>query len=92
MKDRHLLIAITAALSIAVVASAIGVVYSKHEARKAFVELQELIAERDALEIDWGRLRLEQSAWAAHGRIERMAHDNIAMEIPEAEDIVIVTR
>ena len=44
--------------------SAVGVVWSKHEARSLFIELQGLKAERDALDIEWGQLKLEQSAWA----------------------------
>ena len=29
--------------------------------------------ERDALDIEWGQLKLEQSAWATHGRVEQTA-------------------
>lgn len=74
----------------AVFAAAVGTVYARHEARKLFVELQRLQAERDELDIDWGRLRLEQSTHATHARIETVARDDLAMSVPAPADIVIL--
>jgi cell division protein FtsL len=73
-----------------VIASAIAVVYSKHQNRKLFVELQGLKTQRDELEIEWGRLQLEQSTWATHGRIERLARERLQMRMPPAESSVLV--
>jgi cell division protein FtsL len=73
-----------------VIASAIAVVYSKHENRKLFVELQGLKTQRDELEIEWGRLQLEQSTWATHGRIERLARERLQMRLPPPESSVLV--
>jgi len=70
--------------------SAIGVVSAKHETRKLFVELQALNKEQDRLDVDWGRLQLEQSTWATHGRIERIAHDQLGMALPKDGEVVIV--
>ncbi len=56
-----------------VLMSAVGVVYAKHASRKLFVEQEALRKERDRLDIETGRLLLEQSTWAAHSRIERVA-------------------
>ena len=36
-----------------------------------FVRLEKLNAERDALDMDWGRLQLEQSYWSSHALVER---------------------
>ena len=47
-------------LGLAVLASAMAVIYATHENRKYFVELQALENQRDEMEIDWGRLQLEQ--------------------------------
>jgi cell division protein FtsL len=79
-----------AVLWVAVLASALGVVYAKHQARTRFIELQELVTERDELDIEWGQLQLEQSTWATHGRVERMARDELRMIIPQASDLRIV--
>ena len=43
----------------ALMVSAIGVVQLKHENRLRFVELQQLQAQRDALNVEWGQLLLE---------------------------------
>jgi cell division protein FtsL len=81
---------LVAVLWVAVLASALGVVYAKHQARTRFIELQELVTERDELDIEWGQLQLEQSTWATHGRVERMARDELRMIIPQASDLRIV--
>ncbi len=77
-------------LWVAVLGSALGVVYAKHEARSRFNELQKLTQQRDDLDIEWGQLQLEQSTWATHGRVERVARDELRMVIPQASDLRIV--
>lgn len=79
-------------LLVADVASALLVVKTRHENRTAFVEMQELLAERDELEIEWGRLQLEQSAWATHGRIERLAGEKLDMVIPTEGNVTVLRR
>jgi cell division protein FtsL len=75
-------------LAIATFASALGVIYSKHQSRKSFVELTQLQQHRDQLNTHWGRLQLEQSTWATHGRIEKIARTKLQMEIPDNSKIV----
>jgi cell division protein FtsL len=79
-----------AVIAIALGATAIGVVASKHAARSHFIQLQGLNGERDALEIEWGQLKLEQSAWATHGRVEQTARVGLRMVIPRPNDVRIV--
>ncbi len=79
-------------LWLAVLLSALSVVYAKYEARKLFSELQALHRERDALEIEWGRLTIEQGAWATHGRVEKLAVEELDLRIPAADEIVIVRK
>ena len=79
-----------AALWLAVLASALGVVYGKQQARNRFSELQKVTTQRDDLDIEWGQLQLEQSTWATHGRVERVAHDDLGMVTPAARDLRIV--
>lgn len=73
-----------------VVVTALGVVYSKHENRKLYVQLRELQKQRDALDVDWGRLQLEQSTWATHSRIEEIARKKLNMRNVEFGEMVIV--
>lgn len=77
-------------LLLAVIGSALGVIYSRHESRKLFVELQQLNKQVDELNIEWGRLQLEQSAWSAHGRIERIAGKKLNMKLPDANEVVYI--
>lgn len=74
-----------------VMLSALAVVYSTHETRRLFVELEQLNARRDAMNVEWGRLELEQSAWATHARVERLARGTLQMVMPTGGDTVYVT-
>ena len=89
MKSRTLAIAV-ALLWAGVLASAAGVVFVKHQARSLFVELERLSGERDRLNIEWGRLQLEQSAWSAHGFVEQVASRQLKMTLPSATEVKIV--
>ena len=75
-----------------VMGSAIGVVYTKHESRKLFVELQQVNRDIDELNTDWGRLQLEQSAWSSHGRVEKTARKRLDMELHAADKVVYITK
>lgn len=78
-------------LGLAVLATSLGLVYAKYQSRKLFIELQSLQTVKDEMDIEWGRLQLEQGTWATHGRIERIASERLGMVIPPAESVVIVT-
>lgn len=79
-----------AVLVLAVMASGVGAVYAKFESRKLFVELQQVRAERDQLDSDWGRLQLELATSGALGRVMRIADERLGMAPPQAEQIVVV--
>ena len=70
--------------------SALGVVWSIHQTRTLFIELQALHAERDRLNIEWSQLKIEQSAWATHGRVEQTARAGLNMVIPTPQDVQLV--
>jgi len=74
------------------VLSSMALVYTKHESRKLFVELEALTHERDELNIEWGQLQIEQSTWATHARIERVATEDLALERPETSEIYVIER
>ena len=75
---------------LAVIVTSVGVVYSKHQARKLFVELQALGNERDNMDIEWGQLQLEQSTLTTQGQVEHDARTRLGMIIPAADGMVIV--
>ena len=70
--------------------SAIALVYTKHESRKLFVELETLARERDELDIEWGQLQIEQSTWATHARIEKVAAEELKLTRPESTEIYVI--
>ncbi len=74
------------------VISAIALVYTKHESRKLFVELEQLTTERDELNIEWGQLQIEQSTWATHARIERVALEELSLVRPKSTEIYLIER
>ena len=88
--SRHWMLVLLPVLWLAVLASAIAVVRARHEARGLFVQLEQLSAERDRLNIEWSQLQLEQSAWSNHGFVERVASDKLHMTLPTPDEVKIV--
>ena len=84
--------ALVLVFAIVCVTSAMALVYTKHESRRLFVELESLTEERDELNIEWGQLQIEQSTWATHARIEQVATDDLELMRPEATEIFVIER
>ena len=79
-----------AVLLVASIAPAIGVVYARHQHRLLFVELSRLEKARDELNIEFGRLQLEQATVAESNRIDQVARLRLGMKFPEVGDVVVV--
>ncbi len=79
------------ALAVALLVSAVALVYVQHYRRMQFVDLRKLERERDAMQVEWGQLKLEQSTWATHERIERLALDKLDLHMPAAAEVVLVS-
>ena len=77
-------------LMLVAVACALSVVSANHRARKLFVELEREQNRMRELEVEWGQLQLEQSTWAAHARVEKIARDRLGMKTPAPGQIVSV--
>jgi cell division protein FtsL len=72
------------------IACALMLVTSQHQARKLYVELQKEQELAKQFEIEWGQLQLEQSTWAMHARIEKIAARNLGMRVPPASRVQVV--
>ncbi|MFT7387911.1 MAG: cell division protein FtsL [Candidatus Endobugula sp.] len=79
-----------ALLWVMMLVSALTVVYSAYDTRNKFNALEVLRSEQDALQVEWGKYLLEESAWASYGRIEKVAIEKLAMEIPTGEQLILV--
>jgi cell division protein FtsL len=90
MNERQRILMVVTLLFSLVLASAILLIYSKHQSRKVFVQLQQLKLEVDTLNTEWSQLQLEQSAWSGHGRIESIARERLSMVMPGSGDVVFV--
>lgn len=77
-------------LAVALVISAVAVVELRHESRRLYTELARLQAERDALNVEWGKLLLEEGAWSQHRRIEALARVRLGMDLPEAGRTTVI--
>ena len=87
MSLRHVLVGVLLAAN---VASAIGVVYARHQHRQLFIALSRLEKARDELNIDFGRLQLEQATWAESNRVDQIARSKLGMKFPEGAEIELV--
>jgi cell division protein FtsL len=77
-------------LGLAVTCSAVGVVYAKYLTRSEFVELQGLNGERQRLEVEWGKLRLEEAALTTQPRVEERARKLLNMHLPNRGEVKVI--
>ncbi|MDE1893079.1 MAG: cell division protein FtsL [Xanthomonadaceae bacterium] len=75
------------ALLLAVIATALGVVWTRHESRVLFVSLTTMQNQRDALNIEYGKLELEQATYAEPRRVDDEARQQLGMVDPSPQDI-----
>ena len=87
MKGQVLLVA---ALTGAVLASGVGVVYTQHTNRRLFIEWRKLQAERDTLEVEWELLKLEQSTLETDAAVEVVARTRLNMVTPDPGAILYI--
>ncbi len=81
---------LVAVLLLACIGTAVGVVYARHQHRLLFLELSRLEKARDELNIEFGRLQLEQATVAESNRIDQVARLRLGMMFPEVGDVVVV--
>ena len=55
------------------VASGLAVIFSTHNSRLVFIEIQKTEHQLDQLEIRWERLTLEERMLSEHNRVEKIA-------------------
>lgn len=73
-------------------ASAFAVIHSTHACRELYTQLQTLEARQWHLQEDYGRLLLEESTWASHYRVEKVARGELGMAEPDLGRYKVVVR
>ena len=71
------------------IACALALITAQHQARKLYVELQKEQELSKQLEVEWGQLQLEQSTWAMHARIEKIAARELGMRVPNSARVQV---
>lgn len=69
---------------------ALSLVTSRHQARKLFVDLEREQAQTRAYEIEYGQLQIEQSTWAVPARVEKIAREQLRMQLPSADRVEVI--
>lgn len=69
---------------------ALGTITSQHRARQLYAELQHLQEAAKQMNTEFGQLQLEQSTWAMHQRVEKIATEKLNMHVPDSKQIQIV--
>lgn len=78
-------------LLVLVLISAFYVIYFTHMHRQTTSTYENLLVERDELDIEWRNLLLEQNSLAEHSAIESKATNQLKMKRPDAKSEVIIT-
>jgi cell division protein FtsL len=86
------LLTFNAALLVLILVSAFATIYSTHACRALYTQLQELESSQWYLQEDYGRLLLEQSTWASHYRVEKVARSDLGMGAPNLAQYKVITQ
>jgi cell division protein FtsL len=70
--------------------TALFTVYVRHQHRIAYTAFQAEESRRDALNDEWGQLLIEENLWAFPHRIEKDATTQLAMRLPEVDEVIFV--
>lgn len=80
-----------AILLVLVLACALSVITSQHQARRLFNDLENEQSAAKKLDEEWTQLQLEQGTWATHKRVESVASRQLGMRLPDPTTTVVVT-
>ena len=85
--SRHLFLL---CLFFTVIGSSLAVIISTHQNRQLVIAQEQLVKQKDLLDIQWRHLIIEQSALTEHNRIERAMSEQLGMKRPTREDEVLL--
>ena len=86
------LVWINAAVLGVILLTTFAVIHSTHACRGLYAQLQVLESSQWYLQEDYGRLILEQSTWASHHRVEKVARGDLGMLAPDLARFKVVTK
>jgi cell division protein FtsL len=77
-------------LLLAVLITAVAIVYTTNEHRMSFMQLQHLEQQTNQLQLQWGQLLLEQASLATPARVEKLAVEKLQMRLPMDKEIFVL--
>ena len=77
-------------LSLAILFSALSIIYVTHVTRILHASYQHNLVEQDRLHIQRGQLLLERGTWMMQARIQQIAEKDLGMMIPNHKSVVII--
>ena len=75
---------------IALLLSALAVIYSKYYSRLVFIEIQKQERALDQYEVEWGQMELELTMLAEQNRVELVAREQLKLFMPPREKIIYI--
>lgn len=79
-----------AVLLIAVLISALAVIYSTNSYRSTFSQVEQEEQQTHLLQLQWGQLLLEQASLATPARVENLAVYKLKMSLPNNKNTIIL--
>ena len=77
-------------VGIALLLSALAVIYSKYHSRLVFIEIQKQERALDQYEVEWGQMQLELTMLAEQNRVELVAREKLKLFMPPREKIIYI--
>ena len=81
---------LTSALLVVIFASSLSVVQVIHFAHQELIEQDQLLQERDELDLEWRYLIVEEEFYSQHARIEEIATMQLEMKRPTSQDEQVI--
>ncbi|MEM5550982.1 cell division protein FtsL [Pseudoalteromonas neustonica] len=81
---------LTSALLVLIFASSLSVVQSTYFARQELIKQDQLLQERDELDLEWRYLLVEEEFYSQHVRIEEIATMQLEMKRPTSQDEQVI--
>jgi cell division protein FtsL len=77
-------------LTLAILLSALSVIYMTHLTRELHAQIQHSFVEQDRLHMEYGQLLLERSTWMMQARTQQIAENKLGMIVPDRHSVVVV--
>ena len=78
------------ALALAVLLSALSIIYVTHTTRELYTIYQHNLVEQNRLHVQQGQLLLERGTWMMQARIQQIAESKLGMVMPDYKSVVVV--